>query len=48
MTDTHSTADLDRILYQSRPSRLAMLGCVIVATVPGLLCLALWAWAAWG
>ena len=45
---THPTGDLDRILYQERPSRLAMLGCAIMLLTPGLICLALWAWAAWG
>ena len=30
MTDTHGTGDLDGDLYQSRPSRLAMLGCAIL------------------
>lgn len=48
MTDLHNTGDLDHILYQERPSRLAMLGCLVMALVPGLICLALAAWAAWG
>lgn len=43
----HQTRDIDEILYKARPSRLAMLGCVILALAPGALCLLLWMIVAW-